>query len=189
MLIVQVLSLRILICAHLGADCAGTHAAGMHERMHARAFEILIKIVSDPSRAPSMSDGAQFIPKVEGSKWEVEITDDNGPPTLRITECPAGFALVRKQSNPQSDACIECPGTSDHGYSLVPAAWNGNADETNLQDFCLRCPTPPSSVKCWGGTNGNHCLWSLDLSPPLSPSLQGSLFPLSIFPCVNDMRA
>ena len=133
----------------------------MHERMHARASAILIKIVSDIPRAPSMSDGAQFIPKVEGSKWEVEITDDNGPPTLRITECPAGFALVRKQSNPQSDACIECPGTSDHGYSLVPATWNGNADETNLEDFCLKCPTPSSSVKCSGGTNGNQSVSGL----------------------------
>ena len=155
----------------------------MHERMHARASAILIKIVSDIPRAPSMSDGAQFIPKVEGSKWEVEITDDNGPPTLRITECPAGFALVRKQSNPQSDACIQCPGTSDHAYSLVPAAWNGNADETNLEDFCLKCPTPPSSVKCRGGTNGNHSvsdpfLSSLPLIEPSSfhsPSLSLSM--------------
>jgi len=149
------------------------HAASMHECMHARAFAILIKIVSDPSRAPCMSDGAQFIPKVEGSKWE--ITDDSGQQTLRITECPAGFALVRKQNSPQTDACIECPGTSDHGYSLVPAAWNGNVDETNLEDFCLKCPMPSSSVKCWGGTNGNH----MSLVPfrlPRSPSLRTCLF-------------
>ena len=135
-------------------------------------------------------DGIRFLSRVEGAVWTEETSGDgDGTIRLRVSECPAGFALVRKQTNPQSDACIECPGTADHAYSLVPAVWNGNADEMNLDDFCLRCPTPPSSVKCWGGTNGNHCLWSLDLSPPLSPSLQGSLFPLSIFPCVNDMRA
>ena len=60
---------------------------------------LLIKIVSDPSRAPSMSDGAQFIPKVEGSKWEVEISDDNGARTMRLIECPRGYALERKQNN------------------------------------------------------------------------------------------
>ena len=157
----------------------------MHARMHARAFAILSKIVSNPSRAPSTSDGAQFIPKAEGSKWEVEITD-NGARTMRLTECPAGFALVRKQNNPQTDACIECPGTSDHGYSLVPATWNGNADETNLEDFCLKCPTPPSSVKCWGGTNGNH-----SVSGPFSlcPSVPLPLSSFSISPCVDDICA
>ena len=149
MLIVQVLSLRILIHAHLGADCAGTHAASMHERMHARAFEILIKIVSYPSRTPSMSDGAQFVPRVQGSKWEVEITVDNGR-TMRLTECPRGYALQRKQDNPQADRCIECPGSSDAAYSQREARWSGNESLTGVGIWCEPCPQPAGSVNCAG---------------------------------------
>ena len=119
-------------------------------RKHARAFAILIKIVTVPSRAPSMSDGAQFNTE-EGFKWEEQFTNDNGW-TRRITECPAGFALRREQSNPQSDACIECPGTSDYGYSLQTARWTGNQSETGLGFFCKSCPSPASSVVCQGGT-------------------------------------
>jgi hypothetical protein len=129
-------------------------------------------------------DGIRFLSRVEGAVWTEETSGDgDGTIRLRVSECPAGFALVRKQTNPQSDACIECPGTADHAYSLVPAVWNGNADEMNLDDFCLRCPTPPSSVKCSGGTNGNHCLLSLDLSAPLSLSSRLSLSSVHLSLC------
>ena len=129
-------------------------------------------------------DGIRFLSRVEGAVWTEETSGDgDGTIRLRVSECPAGFALVRKQINPQSDACIECPGTADHAYSLVPAVWNGNADEMNLDDFCLRCPTPPSSVKCSGGTNGNHCLLSLDLSAPLSLSSRLSLSSVHLSLC------
>ena len=80
-----------------------------------------------------LTDGAQFIPKVEGSKWEVEITDDDGPRTMRLTECPRGFALERKQSNPQADRCVECPGSSDAAYSLREARWSGNESLTGVR--------------------------------------------------------
>jgi len=131
-------------------------------------------------------DGVRFVSRVEGAVWTEETSGDgDGAIRLRISECPAGFALVRKQTIPQSDACIECPGTSDHAYSLVPALWKGNADETNLDDFCLKCPTPPSSVKCWGGTNGKSlCLRSFSLCLSLSlfeaPSFHCPSLPVSI---------
>ena len=118
------------------------------------------------------------------SVWTAEASGDgDGTIRLRISECPAGFALVRKQSNPLSDTCTECPGTSDHAYSLVPALWNGNADETNLDDFCLKCPTPPSSVKCWGGTNGNHFVSGFFASVPLPVSSSLPLFNLYLSLC------
>ena len=86
-----------------------------------------------------MSDGAQFIPKVEGSKWEVEITDDDGPRTRRITECPRGFALERKQSNPQADRCVECPGSSDAAYSLREARWSDRDNEGRSEEDDAAC--------------------------------------------------
>ena len=120
--------------------------------------------------------------------WTAETSSDgDGAIRLRISQCPAGFALVRKQIIPQSDACIECPGTSYHAYSLAPAVWNENADETNLDDFCLKCPTPPSSVKCWGGTNGKHSVSDSSLTAP-HPSLRASLVSLFLSPCVNNIR-
>jgi len=118
-------------------------------RKHARAFAILIKIVTVPSRAPSMSDGAQFVPRVQGSKWEVEITVDNGR-TMRLTECPRGYALQRKQDNPQADRCIECPGSSDAAYSQREARWSGNESLTGVGIWCEPCPQPAGSVNCAG---------------------------------------
>ena len=111
-----------------------------------------------------MSDGAQFIPKVEGSKWEVEITDDDGPRTRRITECPRGFALERKQSNPQADRCVECPGSSDAAYSLREARWSGDESLTGLGAWCEPCPTPASSVSCAGNTlvTGKEGWWLVE---------------------------
>ena len=110
------------------------------------------------------TDGAQFIPKVEGSKWEVEITDDDGPRTRRITECPRGFALERKQSNPQADRCVECPGSSDAAYSLREARWSGNESLTGLGAWCEPCPTPASSVSCAGNTlvTGEEGWWLVE---------------------------
>ena len=115
-------------------------------------------------------DGIRFVSRVEGAVWTKETSKGDGTIILRIKECPAGFALVRKQSNPQSDNCIECPGTSDYGYSLVPAVWTGEKTEMNLAHSCLPCPMPLTSVKCWGGTNG-----TLSVSDPLLSFLFASL--------------
>ena len=97
-----------------------------------------------------MSDGAHVIPKVEGSKWEVEISDDNGPRTMRLTECPRGYALERTQNNPQADHCVECPGSSDAAYSLREARWSGNESLTGVSMWCEPCPKPAGSVDCAG---------------------------------------
>jgi len=98
-------------------------------------------------------DGISFVSRVEGAQWTEELaTDGTGTRRLRITECPAGYALVRRESNPQADLCFECPGSSDFGYSLQPAIWTGLKSKTDLEDFCLPCPTPATSVKCEGGT-------------------------------------
>jgi hypothetical protein len=116
----------------------------------------------------------QFNPKIEGSLWKKEVTSD-GVHTLRIVACPPGFALLRKENNPQADQCQRCPGafthfpmvsqiystltfrsvfagTSDYGYSLQEARWTGNENETGLAFFCSPCPKPESSVTCLGGT-------------------------------------
>ena len=70
----------------------------------------------------------------------------------RVIMCPAGSALIRKENNPQTDECTECPGTSTHAYNLNAAIWTGNESETGLDWFCKPCPLPSSSVVCSGGT-------------------------------------
>ena len=96
------------------------------------------------------TDGAQFVPKVAGSKWTMEVSAEGQ--TLRVSECPAGYALLRKQNNPQSDSCVLCPGSSENGYSLQPARWSGNESDTGLDFFCEPCPQPGTSVLCSAGT-------------------------------------
>ena len=137
------------------------------QRMRERL--LLIKIVSDPSRAPSMSDGAQFIPKVEGSKWEVEISDDNGARTMRLIECPRGYALERKQNNPQADRCVECPGSSNAAYSLREARWLGDESLTGVDMWCEPCPNPAGSVNCAGDNlvTGKEGWWLVEEEEPI----------------------
>jgi hypothetical protein len=115
-----------------------------------------------------MSDGAQFIPKVEGSQWAVEIMDD-GSWTKRLTGCPLGYALERKQSNPQADRCVACPGSSDAAYSLREARWSGNESLTGVGVWCERCPTPASSVSCAGDNlvTGKEGWWLVEEEEPV----------------------
>ena len=98
-------------------------------------------------------NGTHFTSRVEGAVWTEEISPDGtGSRMLRLFECPEGHAIIRKQSNPQADLCLECPGSSDFGYSLDAARWNGDKTETGLKDYCKPCPTPATAVKCEGGT-------------------------------------
>jgi hypothetical protein len=86
--------------------------------------------------------------------WSTEASPDtDGVLLKRIAECPAGYALVRKQSNPQADSCVKCPGTADYGYSLDAARWTGRLSETTLASYCRPCPRPATAVKCEGGTS------------------------------------
>ena len=86
--------------------------------------------------------------------WSTEASPDtDGVLLKRIAECPAGYALVRKQSNPQAYNCVKCPGTADYGYSLDAARWTGRVSETTLASYCRPCPRPATAVKCEGGTS------------------------------------
>jgi len=96
-------------------------------------------------------DGAQFVPKVAGSEWTLEIASD-GTHMRRLSKCPRGHALLRTESLPQADTCEVCPGTADTGYSLTDAVWNGNENETGLAFFCNTCPRPAHSVTCRGSS-------------------------------------
>lgn len=96
-------------------------------------------------------DGAVFEPKTVNSIWLKESSADGGY-VQRINSCPAGYALVRKEDNPQADKCVQCPGTTSHGYSLVEARWSGRDNETGLDFFCKPCPKPATAVNCMGGT-------------------------------------
>ena len=59
---------------------------------------------------------------------------------------------MRREAAPQVDKCEPCPGSSEFGYSLQPAKWDGNESRTGLAAFCNPCPQPATSVSCGGQT-------------------------------------
>ena len=128
---------------------------------------------------PYCTDGARFIPRVAGSKWSVEDSFDGAGERahrLRITECPAGFALVRGQNRPQTDQCEKCPGTFPFGYALKTQRWTGNDSLTSdstlaLTNVCLEvCPCLCVLICC-----GSFATICVQLSRPL-------LFPVPSLP-------
>ena len=52
-------------------------------------------------------DGTQFVPKVDGSKWEQTIAKD-GLLYYRVVQCPAGYSFYREEDFPINDNCIRC---------------------------------------------------------------------------------
>lgn len=122
------------------------------------------------------TDGARFIPRIAGSKWFVEDSTDGAGERahrLRITECPAGFALVRRQSMPQTDQCEECPGTFPFGYSLKTQSWTGNDSLTSdstlaLTNVCLEVCMCVRLDLLWQVCNNLH---ATQMTPSLSSPL------------------
>lgn len=59
---------------------------------------------------------------------------------------------MRRDAAPKADNCEPCPGSSEFGYSLQPAKWDGNETRTGLAEFCHPCPQPATSVFCGSQT-------------------------------------
>ena len=62
-------------------------------------------------------DGDQFVPRIKESEWTIEKENDNL--IRRVTRCPPGYALERKDSNPQSDRCELCRGPGYYSLEEV----------------------------------------------------------------------
>lgn len=56
---------------------------------------------------------------MQESKWELE-EEGGGTKALRVTECPLGSILVRRQHHPEGDTCVWCPPNT---YSLAKATY------------------------------------------------------------------
>lgn len=87
-------------------------------------------------------DGDLFIPLPEAedftSEWEIIYS---GPRSLdaiyRVKSCPPGYFMIRKESYPLEDECIQC----EYGQYLL--------DQSNFS-ACLNCPV---GAVCKGGSN------------------------------------
>ena len=72
-----------------------------------------------------------MINMVSGSKWSQSGDGD----TLRLTECPAGFLIKRREDSKEDDECVPC---GNNSYSL--GVKTSSAMATELQ-ICIACPT------------------------------------------------
>jgi hypothetical protein len=75
-------------------------------------------------------------PRVPGSTWVFEAQANGGQLLARVQACPAGYSLLRTQSNPLGDECTRCPGEK---YNLDGSVWLSK--DTIIEQFCEPCPT------------------------------------------------
>jgi len=88
--------------------------------------------------------GSQFIPKVDGSVWELEDVKEQESQLYRIQSAPPGYVLIRDFANARDDQAVGC-GYAE--YALEPALYGGDvmyketlATEVSDDRLCLECP-------------------------------------------------
>ena len=103
-------------------------------------------------------DGIQFLPNVDGSIWEDAPAADGW--RKRPAECPAGYIIVRGDSNYDADECKMCEYQT---YSLDIASINPGDGEPILVEgdaaaALARCLPCPEGGICLGGNDVSNAV-------------------------------
>jgi len=84
---------------------------------------------------------SDWTPITPGSVW-----NQTGE-LLRLTACPAGYLLVRSDSDPTSDHCQAC---TDGFYSLGIKSHQAYGNDSNAEHQCIPCPGNGQTATCRG---------------------------------------
>jgi hypothetical protein len=86
--------------------------------------------------------GDNFEPLVQGSVWERVF--HAGATKMRLSACPSGHVLVRREDRPENDECLQCPFNTymaeNASYKTARGVSSSAAILQSGLDLCLVCP-------------------------------------------------
>ena len=125
---------------------------------------------------------SDWTPITPGSVW------NRTGELLRLAACPAGYLLVRSESDPTSDHCEAC---TDGYYSLEIKSYKPYGNDSKVEHQCIPCPGNGQTATCRGplGVFAKKGFWQgkpqkcwmdngqVDESRCLSPEAQRNIGP------------